>query len=67
MAEAYIIDAFRSPRGRGKACKGSLSGLHPQELLGQVLRGTIERAGVDPATVEVLERSMRTIDSAITA
>ena len=52
MAEAYIIDAFRSPRGRGKAGKGSLSGLHPQELLGQVLRGTIERAGVDPATVE---------------
>ncbi|RYE82561.1 MAG: acetyl-CoA C-acyltransferase, partial [Myxococcales bacterium] len=52
MAEAYIVDAFRSPRGRGKAGKGSLSGLHPQELLGQVLRGTLERAGVDASSVE---------------
>jgi len=52
MAQAYIVDAYRSPRGRGKAGKGSLSGLHPQELLGQVLRGTLERSGVDPAQVD---------------
>lgn len=52
MAQAYIVDAYRSPRGRGKAGKGALSGLHPQELLGQVLRGTLERSGVDPAQVD---------------
>ena len=31
--KSYIIDAARTPRGRGKAGKGALSGVHPQELL----------------------------------
>jgi acetyl-CoA C-acetyltransferase len=35
MAHAFIIDAVRTPRGRGKAGKGALSGIHPQELLAQ--------------------------------
>ena len=39
MKNAYILDAARTPRGRGKAGKGALSGVHPQELLAQVLRG----------------------------
>src|SRR6185295_12167334 len=33
MSDAYILDAVRTPRGRGKAGKGALSGIHPQELL----------------------------------
>ena len=33
MGEAWIIDADRTPRGRGKAGVGALSGEHPQELL----------------------------------
>ena len=32
MADALIIDACRTPRGVGKAGKGALSGIHPQQL-----------------------------------
>ena len=38
MNPSYIIDAVRTPRGRGKAGKGALSGTHPQELFATVLR-----------------------------
>ena len=37
-SEAWIIDAVRSPRGVGKKDKGALSGVHPQKILGQVLK-----------------------------
>ena len=37
MAEAYIIDAVRTPRGVGKPGKGALSHLHPQHLAATVL------------------------------
>jgi acetyl-CoA C-acetyltransferase len=40
---AYVIDALRTPRGRGKAGKGALSSLHPQELLAQLLRALAKR------------------------
>ena len=43
MADAYIIDAVRTPRGRGKAGKGALSGIHPQELLAQTLNQLSQR------------------------
>ena len=36
MAEAYIIDAARTPRGIGKVGKGALTELHPGRLLAQV-------------------------------
>jgi hypothetical protein len=35
MGEAWIIDAVRTPRGKGKKETGALSGIHPQELLAQ--------------------------------
>ncbi len=38
MGIAYIVDAVRTPRGKGKA-SGSLAGVHPQELLAQALNG----------------------------
>ena len=38
MTYSYVIDAARTPRGRGKPGKGALSKIHPQELLVQVLR-----------------------------
>ena len=41
--KAYVIDAVRTPRGRGKAGKGALSGVHPQELLATVLRALAGR------------------------
>jgi acetyl-CoA C-acetyltransferase len=50
--KAYVIDAVRTPRGRGKAGKGALSGVHPQELLATVLRALPGRTGFDARDVE---------------
>jgi acetyl-CoA C-acetyltransferase len=50
--KAYIIDAVRTPRGRGKMGKGALNGVHPQELLAQTLVALAERTGIDAADVE---------------
>ncbi len=52
MTEAWIIDAVRTPRGKGKKDTGALSGIHPQQLLGQVLNALKDRNGFDPADVE---------------
>jgi acetyl-CoA acyltransferase len=52
MNSAVIVDAVRSPMGRGKPEKGALSGLHPSDLLGQVFAALLARTGVDPATVD---------------
>jgi acetyl-CoA C-acetyltransferase len=52
MGDAYIIDAVRTPRGRGKANSGGLSGIHPQELLAQTLNALKDRTGIDPQDVE---------------
>ena len=52
MTTSYIIDAVRTPRGRGKAGKGALSGVHPQELLAQVLNKLKERGKFDPKDVD---------------
>jgi acetyl-CoA C-acetyltransferase len=52
MANAYILDAVRTPRGRGKAGKGALSNIHPQELLAQTLEGLAGRTGIDRAEVD---------------
>jgi len=52
MSEAWIIDAVRTPRGKGKKDSGALSGIHPQELLAQCLNALRKRQGFDPADVE---------------
>ncbi|MBM3461443.1 MAG: acetyl-CoA C-acyltransferase, partial [Armatimonadetes bacterium] len=52
MSTAYILDAVRTPRGRGKAGKGALSAIHPQELLAQTLNRLVQKAGVDQKNVE---------------
>jgi len=52
MGEAWIIDAVRTPRGRGKKDTGALSGIHPQELLAQVLNALRDRSGIEPRDVE---------------
>ena len=49
MAEAYIIDACRTPRGRKK---GSLSNVHPMDLLVTVFNAITQRTGVDPKEIE---------------
>ncbi|MCB1692338.1 MAG: acetyl-CoA C-acyltransferase, partial [Pseudomonadales bacterium] len=52
MPEAWIIDGVRSPRGRGKPGVGSLSEIHPQRVMAQVLNGLQSKVGFDPADVE---------------
>jgi len=52
MSTAYIIDALRTPRGRGKPERGALSGIHPQELLAQTLVALLERTGIAPGDVD---------------
>ncbi|MBX7500382.1 acetyl-CoA C-acetyltransferase [Qipengyuania sp. YG27] len=52
MAEAYIIDAVRTPRGIGKPGKGALSHLHPQHLAATVLGALRERNDLDTTTVD---------------
>ncbi|GIW43848.1 MAG: acetyl-CoA acetyltransferase [Candidatus Binatia bacterium] len=49
MREALIIDACRTPRGRRK---GSLSEVHPIDLLCVPLRAIAERNQLDPAHIE---------------
>src|SRR4051812_18687293 len=49
MAEAYIVEAVRSPvQRRG----GALSGVHPADLGAHVLTALVERSGIDPAAVD---------------
>jgi len=52
MANAYILDAVRTPRGRGKMGKGALSSIHPQELLAQTLNQLANRTGIDKREVD---------------
>ena len=52
MAEAYIIDAVRTPRGVGKPGKGALSHLHPQQLAATVLKAIKDRNHLDTSTVD---------------
>ena len=49
---AYIIDAARTPRERGKKDKGALSGIHPQELLAQTLEALAAKAGIERGDVD---------------
>ena len=49
MAEAYIVDAVRTPIGRKK---GTLAGVHPADLGAHPIKALIARAGVDPKAVD---------------
>lgn len=48
---ALIIDALRTPTGRGRE-GGALSSIHPVDLLGQALTALVERTGIDPGEVD---------------
>src|SRR4051812_46852116 len=52
MTTSYILDATRTPRGRGRLGKGALSAIHPQELLAQVLRALVQRGGFAAEAVD---------------
>ncbi|MGH0037386.1 MAG: acetyl-CoA C-acetyltransferase [Myxococcota bacterium] len=49
MAEAYIVDAIRTPVGKKK---GSLAEVHPADLGAHALSALMERNDVDPRAVE---------------
>jgi len=49
MAEAYIIDAVRTPVGRRN---GGLAAVHPADLGAHVLSALVERTGIDPSAVD---------------
>ena len=51
MGTAYILDAVRTPRGKGKQT-GSLAPLHPHQILGTCLNALVDRNGFDPRDVE---------------
>ncbi|MDZ4725217.1 MAG: acetyl-CoA C-acetyltransferase [Leptospira sp.] len=51
MGNSYIVDAVRTPRGKGKK-RGTLASVHPQELSAATLKAIQERNGIDPKTVE---------------
>ena len=52
MREAVIVDAVRTPIGRGKMGRGDLCGYHAAHLLGAVQDALVERNGIDPAEIE---------------
>jgi acetyl-CoA C-acetyltransferase len=49
MAEAYIIDAVRTPVGKRG---GALTGYHSADLGAHVLKALVERTAIDPAAVD---------------
>ena len=49
MAEAFLVDAVRTPAGRRG---GGLAGWHPADLGGHIIRALLDRTGVDPLAVD---------------
>src|SRR5919109_2591104 len=50
--EVVIVEAVRTPIGRGHPEKGYYKDTHPNELLGKCYTEVIERAGIEPEAVE---------------
>jgi len=50
--EVVIVEAVRTPVGRGHPEKGYYRDVHPNDLLATCYREVLDRAGVDPAEVE---------------
>jgi acetyl-CoA acyltransferase len=50
--DVVIVEAVRTPIGRGHPEKGYFKDTHPNELLGAVYTEVIARAGIEPAGVE---------------
>jgi acetyl-CoA acyltransferase len=52
MREAVIVEAVRSPVGKGKPGKGALNSIHPVDLLAHSIRAVVERSGIDPERID---------------
>ncbi len=48
MAEAYVVDAIRTPMG---AYRGALAGVRPDDLAAHTIAAVVERTGVDPERI----------------
>jgi 3-oxoadipyl-CoA thiolase len=48
MAEAYVVEAVRTPMG---AYRGALAGVRPDDLAAHAVRAAVERSGVDPERI----------------
>ena len=51
MVEVVLVSAVRSPVGKGKK-DGALANVHAVDLSAHMMRAAIERANVDPATID---------------
>lgn len=51
MTDAVIVDAVRTPIGKGKP-NGTLAGVHPVDLHAHALRSLVERTGLDPSRID---------------
>ncbi|MFD3593810.1 thiolase family protein [Nocardia sp. NPDC058640] len=51
MRDAVIVEAVRTPIGRGKP-NGALHDVHPVDLLAHSLRAVVERSGIDPVLID---------------
>jgi acetyl-CoA acetyltransferase family protein len=51
MSEAVVVEAVRSPMGRARH-DGALAGVHPVDLLSQVIAALVQRSGIDPGIVD---------------
>ncbi|OHV32587.1 MULTISPECIES: thiolase family protein [Pseudofrankia] len=51
MRDAVIVDAVRTPIGKGKP-GGALAGVHPVDLHAHAIRALVERTGIDPALID---------------
>ncbi len=51
MSDAVVIDAVRTPLGKGRP-GGALAGVHPVDLLAHPLAALVERTGVDPRVID---------------
>lgn len=49
MAEAYIVDAVRTPVGKRG---GGLAGVHPADLAAHVIKTVVGRHDIDPAAID---------------
>jgi len=52
MGKAVIVEAMRTPIGRGRELVGQFNGFHATQLLGLLQQGIVERAGIQPSEVE---------------
>ncbi|MFH8341761.1 thiolase family protein [Streptomyces sp. AM6-12] len=51
MRDAVIVEAVRTPIGKGKPT-GALAQVHPVQLLAHTLKSLVERSGIDPALID---------------